>query len=140
MVFAVSRHFALSLVVLVVAGMANLISSSTSQAVVQLTAPPDRRGRFLGAYAVAASGSRTGSGILIGALGAWLGVTWAIGIDAALLFVAASAMLIVTLAWRRRMPPAASVDLAPGEHDAISRRDAVSERGTIRRRDPVNEA
>jgi MFS family permease len=120
LVFAISRDFVLSLGVLVIAGMANLISSSTSQAVVQLEAPPDRRGRFLGAYAVASSGSRTGSGIIIGALGAWLGVTWAIGIDAALLLVAASALLVVTITWRRRMPPTAPVDVAPSERDAIS--------------------
>ncbi len=120
LVFAISRDFVLSLGVLVIAGMANLISSSTSQAVVQLAAPPDRRGRFLGAYAVASSGSRTGSGIIIGALGAWLGVTWAIGIDAALLLVAASALLVVTITWRRRMPPTAPVDVAPSERDAIS--------------------
>src|SRR5690606_8211822 len=120
LVFAISRSFALSLVVLVIAGMANLISSSTSQAVVQLEAPADRRGRFLGAYAVAASGSRTGSGILIGALGGWLGVTWAVGIDAALLLVAAAAMLVAAVAWRRRMPPAAPADVAPSERDAVS--------------------
>lgn len=120
LVFAVSRDFVLSLVVLVVAGMANLISSSTSQAVVQLEAPADRRGRFLGAYAVASSGSRTGSGILIGALGAWFGVTWAVAIDAALLLVAASAMLVVAVAWRRRMPAAAPAEVAPSEPEAIS--------------------
>ncbi len=120
LVFAISRSFALSLVVLVIAGMANLISSSTSQAVVQLEAPADRRGRFLGAYAVAASGSRTGSGILIGALGGWLGVTWAVGIDAALLLVAAAAMLVAAVAWRRRMPPAAPADVTPSERDAVS--------------------
>ena len=119
-VFAISRNFALSLVVLVIAGMANLISSSTSQAVVQLEAPADRRGRFLGAYAMAANGSRTGSGILIGALGAWLGVTWAIGIDALLLLLAAGALLVVVLVRRRRMPDPRTAELAPTESDAAS--------------------
>src|SRR5690606_405288 len=64
LVFSLSRSFVLSLAVLVIAGMANLISSSTSQAVVQLEAPVDRRGRFLGAYAMASGGSRVGAGVL----------------------------------------------------------------------------
>jgi MFS family permease len=121
LVFAFSRSFALSLVVLVIAGMANLISASTSQAVVQLQAPADRRGRFLGAYAMAAQGSRTGSGILIGALGSFLGVTWAVGIDALLLLLAAIALLLVVLTVRRRkMDAAASTELGADERDAIS--------------------
>ncbi|MFT4028730.1 MAG: MFS transporter [Protaetiibacter sp.] len=120
LVFAISRSFALSLVMLVVAGMANLTSSSTSQAIVQLEAPPDRRGRYLGAAAMAANGSQVGSGILVGALGAWLGVTWAIGIDASLLLVAATTLLIVVLVRRRRMEATVLGELAPNERDAIS--------------------
>ena len=50
LVFAFSRSFALSLGVLVIAGFANIISSSTSQTIVQLDAPESRRGRFIGAY------------------------------------------------------------------------------------------
>lgn len=121
LVFAFSRSFALSIVVLVIAGMANLISASTSQAVVQLQAPADRRGRFLGAYAMAANGSRVGSGILIGVLGAWLGVTWAVGFDALLLLIAAVTLLLVVLTVRRRrMDAAEAAELAPSERDAIS--------------------
>src|SRR6218665_1733306 len=112
LVFSFSNSFALSLFVLVIAGMANLISASTSQAVVQLQAPADRRGRFLGAYAMASQGSRVGSGILIGVLGAWLGVTWAVGIDALLLLIAAVTLLIIVVSVRRRqMDAAESVEL-----------------------------
>ncbi|MBN9140802.1 MAG: MFS transporter [Micrococcales bacterium] len=118
--FAISRSFVLSLVVLVIAGMANLTSSSTSQAIVQLEAPADRRGRYLGAYAMAGNGSRVGSGILIGAIGAWLGVTWAVGIDAALLLAAAVALLLVVTARRRRMETAARTAVEPSESDAVS--------------------
>ncbi len=123
LVFSVSRSFALSLVVLVAAGMANLVSSSTSQAVVQLEAPADRRGRFLGAYAMAANGSRVGSGVIIGAVasavGGSLGVTVAVGVDAALLLVTAVALLIVATLWRRRMRPAPAEVIPPSEQDAI---------------------
>ncbi|TPX04991.1 MFS transporter, partial [Schumannella luteola] len=118
-IFALSRSFALSLVALVIAGTANLVSSSTSQAVVQLEAPADRRGRFIGAFAMASNGSRVGAGILVAALGAWLGVTWAIGIDAALLLAAATALLLVVLARRRRMELAAAGRVEPSEPEAI---------------------
>ncbi|AYF97495.1 MFS transporter [Protaetiibacter intestinalis] len=118
-VFAISRSFALSLVVLVVAGMANLTSSSTSQAIVQLEAPPDRRGRFLGASAMASNGSRVGSGILIGALGSWLGVTWAVGIDAALLLASAAVLLALVLVRRRRMETRHTAPVEPSEPEAL---------------------
>ena len=121
LVFSFSNSFALSLVVLMIAGMANLISASTSQAVVQLQAPAERRGRFLGAYAMAANGSRVGSGILVGVLGAWLGVTWAVGIDALLLLLAATTLLIVVVTARRRqLDASASAELGPSERDAVS--------------------
>jgi len=121
LVFSFSNSFALSLVVLLIAGMANLISASTSQAVVQLQAPAERRGRFLGAYAMAANGSRVGSGILVGVLGAWLGVTWAVGIDALLLLLAATTLLIVVVTARRRqLDASASAELGPSERDAVS--------------------
>ena len=51
--------------------------------------PESRRGRFIGAYSTMSMGFRAGSGILIGVLGALLGVTGAVAIDAiALLAVA----------------------------------------------------
>ncbi len=128
LMFSLSNSFALSLLVLVVAGMANLISASTSQAVVQLQAPADRRGRFLGAYAMAAQGSRTGSGILIGALAAlftWmygddLGIPLAVGLDALLLLIAAVALLVIVLTARKKADAAAAADIGPSERDAIS--------------------
>jgi MFS family permease len=122
-VFAISRSFALSLVVLVIAGMANLISASTSQAVVQLEAPADQRGRFQGAYAVAGAGSRTGAGILIGGLGAWLGVTWAVVIDGTLLFAATAALLVLVLLARRRMDVRRRAELG-GRPAGAAARDA----------------
>lgn len=118
-VFALSRDVVLSLGVLLVAGMANLVSSSTSQAVVQLEAPSDRRGRFLGAYAMASSGSRVGSGLLIGALGVWVGIPAAVMLNAGALLLAALALLLVaTLVGRRTA--ARTAELAPSERDAIS--------------------
>jgi MFS family permease len=102
LVFAFSRSFALSLGVLVIAGFANIISSSTSQTIVQLDAPESRRGRFIGAYSTMSMGFRAGSGVLIGVLGALLGVTAAVAIDAIALLAVALVLLAIVIAWRRR--------------------------------------
>lgn len=102
LVFSFSRSYALSLAVLVLAGFANILSASTSQTIAQLEAPPDRRGRFMGAYGTLSMGFRAGSGLLIGVLGALLGVTAAVAIDALALFGVALVLLAVVIAWRRR--------------------------------------
>jgi MFS family permease len=123
LVFAFSRNFALSLAVLVIAGFANIVSSSTSQTIVQLDAPESRRGRFIGAYSTMSMGLRAGSGILIGVLGALLGVTGAVAIDAVALLAVAFVLLAVVIARRRRTrdfdaPEEAA--LVPSESDAAA--------------------
>ena len=102
LVFAFSLSYWLSLAVLVLAGLANVVSSSTSQTVAQLEAPADRRGRFMGAYGTLSMGFRAGSGLLVGLLGALLGVTAAVAIDALALLGVALVLLAVVIAWRRR--------------------------------------
>jgi MFS family permease len=100
--FALSRDYAVSIAALVIAGVATIASGSISQTVVQLDAPPERRGRFLGAYGMTSMGLRVGSGVMIGGLGALVGVPLAVGIDAALLTLIAIALLVVVVAARRR--------------------------------------
>jgi MFS family permease len=78
--FAMTRSFVLALLLLLIAGVANLASMSISQTVVQLLAPPGERGRVVGLYGVAANGLRLGSGVTVGLFGAVVGVgpalTW----------------------------------------------------------------
>ncbi|HEV7741271.1 MAG TPA: MFS transporter [Pseudolysinimonas sp.] len=100
-VFAFSRTFVVSLVVLFLAGASTLASSSISQTLVQLDAPPDRRGRFIGAYGMTSMGLRIGSGVLIGGIGLLVGAPLAVGIDAGLLALVAAALLMVVLTSRR---------------------------------------
>ncbi len=123
LVFSVSRSYALSLGVLVLAGFANIVSASTSQTIVQLEAPADRRGRFMGAYGTLSMGFRAGSGLIIGVLGALLGVTAAVAIDALALLGAALVLLAIVIAWRRRQrafdtPESAAVQ--PSEAEAAA--------------------
>jgi MFS family permease len=95
LIFAISHSYLLSLLALLIGGVANLISSSTAQTIVQLVAPPEERGRVIGLYGMASMGLRAGSGVTIGVLGAWIGIQWAVGAAAISLCLVALAMLIV---------------------------------------------
>jgi MFS family permease len=111
-VFAFSRSYVLSVAVLVIAGISSIASSSISQTVVQLDAPPERRGRFVGAYGMTSMGLRVGSGVMFGALGAAFGAPLAVGIDAAVLVLVTIALLaVVLLRGRERGRPAAEPEL-----------------------------
>jgi len=98
--FATTQSYAVAVIALVLAGMANIAALSVSQSIVQLEARPEDRGRLVGLYGSVASGFRTGSGILIAALGAFAGVRGSLMISAALLTLGA---LIVGIGmWRTR--------------------------------------
>jgi MFS family permease len=103
-VFALSRSYLLSVIMLVIAGVSTIASSSISQTVVQLDAPQARRGRFLGAFGMTSMGLRVGSGVLFGVLGAAIGVPAAVAIDAGILALIAVVLLIVVAAYVRRRP------------------------------------
>jgi MFS family permease len=103
--FALSRVFPLSLALLVVAGAASILSLSTSQTVVQLEAPPEQRGRFIGAFNTTNMGFRVGSGVLVAVLGALVGIPAAVALAAATLLVICIALAAVAA----RLRPAAPV-------------------------------
>jgi MFS family permease len=106
LVFALSHSYALSVIALFIAGAANLVTASTSQTIVQLTAPPERRGRFVGAAGMTSQGFQAGSGILISILATALGVAGGVAVGAASIVVVAAALMVVVLVRRNRMPPA----------------------------------
>jgi len=87
LLFAVSTSYPLSVLLLVVGGVANLASMSIGQTLVQLLAPPADRGRVIGVYGMSTSGMRFGSGITVGLFGAVVGIHWSLGLSAAALCV-----------------------------------------------------
>jgi len=80
--FAVSPNYWLSLGLLLAAGVANLAAHSIAQTLVQLLAPPDKRGRVIGVYNMTSSGLRAGSGITIGLVGGLIGIHWSLALSA----------------------------------------------------------
>jgi MFS family permease len=95
-VFALSGSFAVALPALVVAGVASIVSASTSQSIVQLEAPDDQRGRFVGVYGTTSMGLRIVSGLLVGGIAGGLGVQLGVAIPAVALALVSITLLAVT--------------------------------------------
>lgn len=89
--FALSSHYIFCLLLLFVAGFAELTSNSAAQTIVQLQAPMAFRGRIIGLFNMSALGLRFGSGLCVGLLGGMIG-------NHQSLFVAC-AVFVVFLAW-----------------------------------------
>lgn len=100
--FALSRIFPLSFALLVVAGATSILSLSTSQTVVQLEAPPEQRGRFIGAFNTTNMGFRVGSGVLVALLGGLVGIPSAVALAAGALVV----VCVVLSGFAARLGPA----------------------------------
>lgn len=74
-IFALSRVYPVSLVILCMVGAIQIVFSSMSQSIVQAWAPQDVRGRVMGVYNFATGGTRVISGVIIGTVATQLGVT-----------------------------------------------------------------
>jgi MFS family permease len=72
--FAIADQYHIALILLFVAGFAELTSNASAQAIVQTQAPVHIRGRVIGLFNMAALGLRFGSGLTVGVLGGWLGI------------------------------------------------------------------
>jgi MFS family permease len=73
-VFAITASYPIAVLALFVAGFLNLGFTALAQTIVQLEAPPDRRGRVIGLFSMAQNGLRVGSGVTIGLLGTIVGI------------------------------------------------------------------
>ena len=102
LIVATTGSFAIALIALVIGGMANLAATSIGQAVVQLRAPVEQRGRVVGVFNMIGSGLRTGNGLTIGGLGAILGVSGAVAVGGIGLVAGALVVAVLTAAGGRR--------------------------------------
>jgi MFS family permease len=96
--FALTRGYALALCLLFAAGFVELAFNSMAQALVQVNAPGDLRGRVIGVYSMSAMGMRTFSGVSIGLLGASIGIHRSLSISASVLFVVIGALFVAQFA------------------------------------------
>lgn len=87
LIFALTDSYVVALIVLVIAGVSNMASTSIGQSIVQLQATPAQRGTTFGAYGMFSSGLRVGNGITLGILGALVGIPFSMAVCSVVLVV-----------------------------------------------------
>jgi MFS family permease len=92
--FARAGGYVLALGWLFVAGFVELAFNSMAQALVQLHAPGEIRGRVIGVFSMSASGLRTFSGLSVGLLGARIGIHNSLAMSAGALLILYSILFV----------------------------------------------
>jgi MFS family permease len=94
-VFSLATSYPVALAFLCAAGFLELSFNAMAQSLVQLNAPPDKRGRVIGLFNMASLGLRAFSGISVGLVGSLIGVHWSLALSAlATMAVAGSLMAL----------------------------------------------
>ena len=109
LVFAAAPVYPLALVALFLSGICLIGFTSMAQALVQLEAPVESRGRLIGLFNTSLNGLRVGSGVTVGFMGAFIGIHLSLGLSAAVLL---AAMIWLWLGLRRsgRSSPSKAVE------------------------------
>jgi hypothetical protein len=103
--FAASRHYAVSITLLFVAGFLQLAFSAMAQTLVQLHAPADIRGRVIGLYAMSSLGLRAFAGVTVGLLGSLIGIHWSLAFSALVLLAVTAALAAFSMRTRAAPRP-----------------------------------
>jgi MFS family permease len=115
LVFAAAPTYVVALLALFCSGAFLIGFTSMAQAMVQLEAPIESRGRLIGLFNTSMNGLRVGSGFTVGFFGAVVGIHWSLGLSAMLLL----AGIVAVSVWLRRSPQPAAV-LTASTGDAAS--------------------
>jgi MFS family permease len=99
--FGLTRTYPVALCFLFMAGFFELSFSSMNQTIVQMQAPNEMRGRILGLFAMASSGLRTFSGVMVGLVGSILTIHTSLALSASIFITAALGLLLKV---RRAVP------------------------------------
>lgn len=100
---AISQWFVVTLLFLLLLGVANTAFSATANTSLQVTAPDHLRGRVMALYMLLFAGSTPIGGYLTGVLAQYLGVSAAVGIEAALSLVGVAAGLAYYFSHREQI-------------------------------------
>jgi MFS family permease len=99
--FARAGVYALAIGLLFLAGFMEIAFNSMAQALVQINAPDEIRGRVIGVFSMSAMGLRTFSGLSVGLLGASIGIHNSLSLSAGALLVLFAALFALRY---RRVP------------------------------------
>jgi hypothetical protein len=91
--FSLAKSYPLALGFLFAAGFLELSFNAMAQTLVQLNAPPDKRGRVIGLFNMSSLGLRAFSGISVGLLGSLIGVHWSLAASVLATLAIAAALL-----------------------------------------------
>ena len=91
--FSLSKSYPLAFVFLFAAGFLELSFNAMAQTLVQLNAPPDKRGRVIGLFNMSSLGLRAFSGISVGLVGSLIGVHWSLALSALATMAVAGGLL-----------------------------------------------
>ena len=94
-VFSLANIYWLALGFLLAAGFLELSFNAMAQSLVQLDAPPDKRGRVIGLFNMASLGLRTFSGISVGFVGSLIGIHWSLAASAIAAMLVAGVLLVL---------------------------------------------
>jgi MFS family permease len=92
-IFSLATNYPLALAFLCAAGFLELSFNAMAQSLVQLNAPPDKRGRVIGLFNMASLGLRAFSGISVGLVGSLIGVHWSLALSALATMAVAGGLL-----------------------------------------------
>jgi MFS family permease len=92
--FPAAPNYPVAVTLLALAGLLNIAFSSMAQTIVQILAPPRRRGSIVGLFNTAILGLRAGSGVTVGVLGAIITVHWSLALSAAAVVLTSAALLL----------------------------------------------
>jgi MFS family permease len=81
-IFSLANNYPLALGFLFAAGFLELSFNAMAQTLVQIDAPPDKRGSVIGLFNMASLGLRAFSGISVGLVGSLIGVHWSLALSA----------------------------------------------------------
>ena len=116
--FSFASAYPLALALLFMAGFFELSFSSMAQALVQLNAPTDMRGRVIGLFNMSALGLRAFSGVMVGVMGAVVGIHHSLAASAILLLLVVAG--IGYFMKHHFASPAVAASAAPAEEKKAS--------------------
>jgi hypothetical protein len=99
--FAIAGSYPLAFALLFVAGFLQLAFSAMGQALVQINAPAEIRGRVIGLYSMSSLGLRAFSGVTVGIMGSLIGIHWSLALSATALLAITAGLLAFTIRVRR---------------------------------------
>ena len=94
-VFSLANVFWLAVGFLLAAGFLELLFNAMAQSLVQLDAPPDKRGRVIGLFNMASLGLKTFSGISVGLIGSLIGIHWSLALSSLAAMLVAAVLLVL---------------------------------------------